>query len=212
MTQVKICGVNSVAAFDAVLDAEADYLGFVFFPPSPRFVTPAQAASLSARQAGGPRRVGLFVDPTDAEIGAVLAATSLDALQIYDTAERCRDLKMIFARPVWRAVGVADARDLPEDDEGLDGFVIEAKPPPAATRPGGNARALDLSLLADWRGPEFWLLGGGLTPGNVAGAIALTGAPGVDVSSGVEIAPGMKSPALIDRFVANSRSAARPAR
>ncbi len=210
MTKVKICGVNSPAAYDAVVEAGADYLGLVFFEASPRFVTPTQAAALAVRAAGGPRRVGLFVAPSDAAVAATLAALRLDALQVYADAARCRALKERFGIPVWRAAGIASRDDLPVSDEGLDGFVIEPKPPAGATRPGGNATALDWSLLAGWPAPGFWLLGGGLNAHNVATAIAATGAPGVDVSSGVETAPGVKSPNLIADFVVEARSAGEP--
>jgi phosphoribosylanthranilate isomerase len=205
MTAVKICGVNSPAAFDAVVEAGADFLGFVFFPPSPRFVTGGTAASLSARHEGGPKRVGLFVKPSDEDIAAVLAEVRLDVLQIYADAARAAVIKTKFGLPVWRAIGVAVPADLPASDEGLDGFVIEAKPPAGATRPGGNATAMDFSLLRGWTAPAFWLLAGGLTPDNVADAITQTTPPGVDVSSGVETAPGEKSPDLIRRFVAATR-------
>jgi phosphoribosylanthranilate isomerase len=107
--------------------------------------------------------------------------------------------------PVWQAIGVGKAADLPVSADGLDGFVIEAKAPVGATRPGGNATALDWALLAGWTAPAFWLLGGGLNPDNVAAAIGATGALGVDVSSGVETAPGVKSPDLIRRFVMAAR-------
>jgi phosphoribosylanthranilate isomerase len=207
MTQVKICGVNSEAAFDAVVEAGAEYLGFVFFPPSPRFITFAQASTLNTRHQGGPKRVGLLVGPTDAEIAAVLTEVNLEVLQIYADSTRARDIKTKFGIPVWRAVGVATPADLPADDEGLDGFVIEAKPPPHATRPGGNAVTMDWSLLKFWRAPGFLLLGGGLNAQNMATAIAQSGAPGVDVSSGVETAPGAKSPAMIATFIAAARAA-----
>jgi len=204
--QVKICGVNSPAAFDAVVEAAADFLGFVFFERSPRFVTPAQAAALSARHAGGPKRVGLFVDPDASAVQAVLDQLRLDVLQLYGGAAVCREIQTRFALPAWRAIGVAAPADLPLDAQGLDGFVIEAKPPAGATRPGGNATALDWGLLAGWKAPAFWLLGGGLQPANVAQAIQQTAAPAVDVSSGVETAPGEKSPALIRKFIANVRN------
>ncbi len=211
MTAVKICGVNSPAAFDAVVEAEADYLGFVFFARSPRHVTAAQAASLTARHAGGPRRVGLFVEPAAAEIEAALAALQLDVLQIYADAARCLEIKTRLGVAVWRAAGVAARADLPQPGSGLDGFVVEARAPAGASRPGGNATAMDWSLLRGWRAPGFWLLGGGLNAGNVAAAITTTQAPAVDVSSGVETVPGQKSPELIRRFVATARSAARSA-
>jgi phosphoribosylanthranilate isomerase len=205
MTAVKICGIKNPAAFDAVVEACADYVGLNFFPPSPRYITGAVAASLSARAAGGPRRVGLFVNPTDEDIAAVLADVKLDILQIYADLSRTAAIKKKFGLPVWRAVGISAPADLPSSGEGLDGFVIEPKPPAGATRPGGNAITMDWSLLRGWTAPRFWLLAGGLTLDNVADAITQTNAPGVDVSSGVETAPGEKSPDLIRRFVTAAR-------
>jgi phosphoribosylanthranilate isomerase len=205
-TEVKICGVNSTKAFDAVVEASADYLGFVFFERSPRFVTPAQAAALSARHPGGPKRVGLFVAPEAGAIQAVLDKMRLDILQIYGDATLCQALQSRFRLPVWRAVGVSAKTELPLDGQGLGGFVIEPKPPAGATRPGGNAVAMDWGLLSDWEAPGFWLLGGGLKPENVVQAMSQSHAPAVDVSSGVEAAPGEKSPALIREFVAKVKN------
>jgi len=202
--RVKICGINDPASRDAALGAGADWLGFVFFPPSPRCVTPAVAAALAQ---GVPSRVGLFVTPTDAEITAVLAALRLDVLQVYDTAERCAAVRARFGVPVWRPVGIAGPADLPVSAEGVDGFVIEAHPPAGATRPGGNAVAFDWSVLRGWTAPLPWLLAGGLTPANVAAAIRAAGAPAVDVSSGVERAKGEKDPALIRAFIAAAHAA-----
>jgi phosphoribosylanthranilate isomerase len=206
--KVKICGVNAPAAFDAVVQAGADYLGFVFFERSPRFVTGAQAAALSARHVGGPQRVGLFVEPSLDEVAAVLAQVRLNVLQIYGSDAAVAEIRQAFGLPVWRALGVAGAGDLPVTGERADGFVVEAKPPPGATRPGGNAVCADWGLLGGWRTEKFWLLAGGLTPENVADALRESGAPGADVSSGVESAPGVKSEAAIARFVAAVRAAA----
>lgn len=206
MTRVKICGINDPAARDAALAAGADWLGFVFFPPSPRAVTPALAAALAQ---GVPACVGLFVRPTDETIAATLATVRLDVLQVYDTSARCAALRARFDLPVWRAVAVAEAADLPDAAEGVDGFVIEAPPPEGASRPGGNAAVLDWSILRGWRAPLPWVLAGGLTPGNVADAIRATGAPGVDVSSGVERERGTKDPELIRAFVARAKAANR---
>jgi phosphoribosylanthranilate isomerase len=203
--RVKICGINDAAALDAVIEADADWVGFNFFPPSPRFVTPAQAAALSARHPGGAVRVGLFVEPEPAQIEAALAALQLDALQLYASAGRAADLRARFGIPVWRAVGIGGAADLPAGAEGADMLLLEAKPPEDATRPGGNARKFDWAALRGWTAPAPWILAGGLDPDNVAAAIAATGAPAVDVSSGVESAPGRKDPALIRRFVRNAR-------
>ena len=209
MTRVKICGIRDQAARDAALSAGADWLGFVFFPPSPRSVVPAFAASLAV---GVPARVGLFVRPTDEELAAVLAAVPLEVLQLYDTPERCAALRARFARPVWRAIGVAGAADLPTEPGGVDGFVLEAKPPAGANRPGGNAVSFDWSVLRGWRAPLPWMLAGGLTPANVAAAIRASGAAAVDVSSGIERERGRKDPALIHAFVAAAKSAPHPAR
>jgi phosphoribosylanthranilate isomerase len=206
MTRVKVCGLNDAAAFDAAVAAGADWVGFVFFARSPRHVTPAEAAGLSARHAGGPYRVGLFVEPTDDEVAAALAAVKLDVLQLYVPAQRAAALRARFGVPVWRAVGVCERADLPGAAAGADGLVIEAKPPAGATRPGGNAVAFDWSLLAGWSAPAPWLLAGGLRVDNLAEAVRLTGAPAVDVSSGVERAPGVKDPALIRAFIAAARA------
>ncbi|MDD2703979.1 MAG: phosphoribosylanthranilate isomerase [Acidocella sp.] len=205
MKLVKICGVNSPEAFDAAVEAHADLVGFVFFPASPRYVTPVEAATLSARHAGFPLRVGLFVNPGFDEIDAILQEISLDILQVYAPAAAIAALRDRFGRPVWRQVGVASEADFPGAGEVADGFVVEAKPPPGATRPGGNAVKADWKLLSKFHSAKPWLLAGGLNPGNVAEALAQTGAPGVDVSSGVEIAPGKKSPELIRAFVRAAR-------
>jgi phosphoribosylanthranilate isomerase len=206
MTRVKVCGLNDAAGFDAAVAAGADWVGFVFFARSPRHVTPAEAAGLSARHAGGPARVGLFVEPTDDEVAATLAAVKLDVLQLYGPARRAAALRARFGVPVWRAVGVRERADLPGAAAGADGLVIEAKPPAGATRPGGNALAFDWSLLAGWTAPAPWLLAGGLRADNVAEAVRVTGAPAVDVSSGVERAAGVKDPALIRAFIAAARA------
>ncbi|MGH7067088.1 MAG: phosphoribosylanthranilate isomerase [Acetobacteraceae bacterium] len=202
--RVKVCGINSEAAFDAAIEAGADWVGFVFFPPSPRFVTPARAAALSARHPGGPPRVGLFVAPTDDEIGAALAKIPLDILQIYGPEPDPAALGNRFDQALWRPVGIAAEADLPRAGAGWDAFLIEAKAPPEATRPGGNSRRFDWSLISGWHPPAPWLLAGGLDPENVAEAIAATGATAVDVSSGVEREPGVKDPELIRAFIARA--------
>ena len=198
--EIKICGINSADGFDAAISCGADWIGFVFYARSPRSVTAEEAARLSARRAGGPGRVGLFVDPDPAMIEAVLKTVALDALQLYGEPRRLAGLALRFGLPVWRAVGVASVLDLPREAD-ADRLVVEAKPPPDATRPGGNALRLDWSLLAGWAAPAPWMLAGGLSPANVAAALAATNARAVDVSSGVETAPGVKSPRLIRAFV-----------
>jgi phosphoribosylanthranilate isomerase len=207
VTRVKICGINDPAACDAAVEAGADWVGFVFFPPSPRYVAPREAAVLSARAMGGPQRVGLFVDPDVDEIARVVELVSLDILQIYGKISELPSLRDRFGLPVWRACGIAKAEDLPDAAKGADALVLDTKPSAVATRPGGNARSFDWSLLPSWTAPAPWILGGGLSIGNVRSAIRATGAPGVDVSSGVESRPGRKEPSLIRAFVDSARSA-----
>jgi phosphoribosylanthranilate isomerase len=207
MIAVKICGLTTPETVDAAVDAGADYIGFNFFPPSPRFLTPALAAPLAAR-AGAVRRVGLFVNPVWDDIAAVLAAVPLEILQIYGPAETVTAIRARTALPIWQSIGLASTADLPGPDNPADGYVLEAKPPPGATRPGGNAVLADWSLFENFRpaGGKPWLLAGGLTPANVGAAIREAGAPGVDVASGVETAPGMKSADLIRVFIAAARA------
>jgi phosphoribosylanthranilate isomerase len=204
--RVKICGINSPIAFDAAIAAGADWVGFVFFPASPRYVTPAQAAALSARSPGGPLRVGLFVDPTPEVVAATREVMHLDILQLYGAV----DLPLLHERlglPLWRPVGIATADDLPVAANGADMLLMEAKAPSEATRPGGNAVQFDWALLRGWRAPAPWLLAGGLVANNVVDAIRITGARAVDVSSGVETMRGVKDPALIHTFIRNAKSA-----
>ncbi len=205
-TRVKICGINSAEALDAAVDAGADYVGFMFFPPSPRAVTPAQAAALSSGRPGGPARVGLFVDPADDDVAAALAEIALDALQIYGPPGRAAALRARFGVATWATVGVGSASDLPSAAPGVDGLLIEAKAPPDAVLPGGNAQLFDWSVLHGWKAPAPWMLAGGLTPGNVADAVRISGASSVDVSSGVERSRGVKDPALIRAFIRSARS------
>ncbi|AQU87686.1 N-(5'-phosphoribosyl)anthranilate isomerase [Komagataeibacter nataicola] len=199
--RVKICGIRDGAGLDAACAAGADWVGFVFFSRSPRHVTAPQAAPLVRRLPhDGPRAIGLFVRPTDDEIRHVLDTVALDGLQIYDTATRAAAIRVQFGVPVWLAAGIAVRADLPQSCA-VDGLVIESRPPAGAQRPGGNARTFDWSLTEGWQAPAPWMLAGGLRPGNVREAVRLSGARAVDVSSGVETAPGVKSPALIHEFV-----------
>lgn len=206
---VKICGVNDAAAMAAVVEAGADLVGFVFFPPSPRAVSPAAAAALARP---GPAKVGLFVDPTDEAIAEVLAALPLDLIQLHgeESPERCAAVRARFGRPVMKALGIAGPADLDRLEAyapAVDRFLLDAKAPPGAPLPGGNAAPFDWTLTAGRAIPRPWLLAGGLTPENVSSAIPVSGAPGVDVSSGVERARGVKDPARIAAFVAAAHGA-----
>ena len=202
--RVKICGVNSPAAFDAAAAAGADWVGFVFFGRSPRVVTAGEAAALSARLTGGPMRVGLFVEPSDDDLAQVLDLLPLAALQLYAPPERCAAVEARFGVPAWRSVAIASRADLPAWDQSA-AWVIEPRAAAAASRPGGNAQTMDWTILAGWHPSKPWLLAGGLTAANVGHAIAQSGAEAVDVSSGVETAPGQKSAALIAAFVSAAR-------
>lgn len=207
MTQVKICGLREPAHVAAAAEAGARYLGFVFFPKSPRAVSPEEAASLVQDVPPGVARVGLFVDPDDAVLEAVLARVPLDLIQLHgaESPDRVAEVKARFGLPVMKAVGLAGAEDLPAlTDYGLvaDMLLVDAKPPRDADLPGGNGLAFDWRLLTGRRWLRPWLLAGGLTPRNVAEAVRLTGAMAVDVSSGVETAPGKKNSDLIRDFIA----------
>lgn len=208
--EVKICGVNSPEALAWAAEAGADFVGFVFFPPSPRAVTPEQAGSISASLAGGPRRVGLFVDPGDALLEAAIAAAPLDVIQLHgeETPARLAEIRARFGVPVMKAIGIATEADLAQIAEYApvaDRLLLDAKPPPDAVLPGGNAAPFEWRLARLAAIPKPWLLAGGLTPGNVAEAIAASGAPGVDVSSGVERMRGVKDSDLIRAFIQAAR-------
>jgi phosphoribosylanthranilate isomerase len=210
--QVKICGVTSADAADAAVRAGADYVGLVFHPGSPRHMTPAQGAQLAQRLRGKLRLAALLSDPNDEDLGIAVEAVRPDFVQLHgkETPERVADIRARFGRPVIKAIAIAEASDfqrVARYEPVADMLLFDAKPPTAAGREGGHGAPFDWQLL---RGRNFkrpWLLAGGLTPGNVARAIRVAGATGVDVSSGVETSPGVKSAELIAAFVAAARSA-----
>lgn len=206
---VKICGLTEPAGLAAAVAVGARYVGFVFFAKSPRHVSPEQAADLVAQVPLGIAKVGLFVDPDDALLRAVLDKVPLDMIQLHgaETPARVAEVKALTGLPVIKAVGLAEPADLDALwDYGLvaDMLLIDAKPPKGAALPGGNGVAFDWRLLAGRQILKPWLLAGGLTPDNVAEAIRLTRAPGIDVSSGVESAPGIKDPDRIRRLIARA--------
>ncbi|WP_411839296.1 phosphoribosylanthranilate isomerase [Paracoccus sp. ME4] len=210
MAEVKICGLTEAAHVAAAVDAGARFLGFVFFPKSPRAVTPEQAAVLAADVPVGFARVGLFVDPDDALLDEVLSAVPLDVIQLHghETPDRVAAVKARCGLPVMKAVGLSGPEDLSQlIDYGVvaDMLLVDAKPPKDAVLPGGNGLAFDWRLLSGRRWLRPWMLAGGLTPENVAEAVRLTGAPIVDVSSGVESAPGVKDVVRIRAFVASAQ-------
>ena len=202
--EIKICGIREPGSLDAAIRARAAYAGFVFFPKSPRNVTPAEAAALSARAQGRIARVGLFVDADDAMLAEAMAAARLDVLQLHgqETPERAAQLRARFGIPVWKALSVASAEDVARAETyvgTIDRVLFDAKTP-KGTLPGGMGLSFDWTLVANWKGPMAWGLAGGLTPDNVAQAVELTGAPLVDTSSGVESAPGVKDNDRIAAF------------
>ncbi len=203
----KICGLSTEAAVAAAVDGGAAFVGFVFYPPSPRSITAARAGELARLVPPSVRRVALFVDADDATIRAVLdAAPTIDILQFHgaETPERVADAKHRFDRQVMKAVAIAGNGDLAvaaRYEAVADLLLFDAKPPPGATRPGGNGLAFDWQLIAgrDWRLP--WMLSGGLTAELLPEAVRISGAAAVDVSSGVETAPGEKNLAKIRAFL-----------
>ncbi|GAA0302639.1 phosphoribosylanthranilate isomerase [Rhodovulum strictum] len=208
--RVKICGLTDSAAVAAAVGAGAAYLGFVFFPKSPRHLEIEAARTLAAEVPPGIAKVALTVDADDSTLAAMLDRVPIDMLQLHghESPARVAEIRARFGLPVIKAVGVADAGDLPglaEYARVADQLLVDAKPPRDAVLPGGNGLSFDWRLIANRRWPVPWMLAGGLTPENVAEAIRLTGARQVDVSSGVESAPGVKDAALIARFVAAAR-------
>lgn len=207
---VKICGLSDRAGLDAAVAAGARYVGFVFFAKSPRAVTPDQAAELAVEVPPGIAKVALLVDADDATLDEIVARVPLDMLQLHgrETPERVSEIRARHGLPVMKAVGVASEADLPMLDAYAavaDQILVDAKPPRTAELPGGNGLAFDWRLIAGRRWSVPWMLAGGLTPDNLAEAVARTGARQVDVSSGVESAPGLKDAARIGAFLEAAR-------
>lgn len=213
--RVKICGLRTPEDVAAAAAAGAAYVGFVFFPPSPRHLEPAAARAAALAAPAGLARVGLTVDATDAALAAILAEVPLDILQLHgrESPERVAEIRRRFGLPVMKAVGVAGPDDLGALDahaRSADMLLVDAKAPRGAALPGGNGLVFDWRLIAGRRWPVPWMLAGGLSPENVATAVQLTGAAQVDVSSGVEAAPGQKDPARMAAFVAAAQGALPP--
>jgi phosphoribosylanthranilate isomerase len=200
---IKICGLNDTAAVAAAVDAGARYAGFVFYPKSPRAVSAEQAASLVTPLPSSVTPVGLFVDASDDEFIRVLRVTPLRMLQLHgsETLQRVASVKTLTGLPVIKAAGIAAVEDVMAAktyETVADFLLLDAKP---GFLPGGNAAAFDWALLKGIAFAKPWLLAGGLTEANVAEAVAVTGARMLDVSSGVEAAPGRKNPAKIRGFI-----------
>ncbi|WP_170371745.1 phosphoribosylanthranilate isomerase [Ruegeria arenilitoris] len=208
---VKICGLTAPEHVRAAVEAGARYIGFNFFPKSPRYAPIAQAAALASDVPVGVAKVALVVNFSDAQLDEIVAGVPLDMLQLHgaESPERVAEVKSRYGLPVIKAIGVAEAEDLAAIDlysDVADQLLVDAKPPKNSELPGGNGLPFDWRLLAGrkyWRTP--WMLSGGLNPDNVAEAIRMTGAKQVDVASGVESAPGVKDPGLIRSFIEAAR-------
>ncbi|MGE5539188.1 MAG: phosphoribosylanthranilate isomerase [Gemmatimonas sp.] len=209
---VKICGINSETALEAAVEGGAKYVGFIFFPPSPRFVFAEAAADLARRvpPSAGVTRVGVFVDPSIEELDNTLLHVPLDMIQLHghESPEEVEAIRYTFRLPVMKAIGISTASDFEQMAEYAsvaDRLLFDAKPPKGAALPGGNAIAFDWTLMAGVKSPLPWTLSGGLDASNLAEAVRLSSATAVDVSSGVERSPGRKDPALIKAFLDAAR-------
>lgn len=204
--RAKICGINTVDAAEAAAANGAGFVGFVFYPPSPRHLGPDRAAEIAAALGGRVSTVGLFVDADDETIAGVLARVPLDMLQLHggESPDRIGAVRARHGRPVMKAIAVSEAADLDrarDYDGAADWLLFDARPEPESELPGGNARAFDWHVLSGTRFSRPWMLSGGLSAANVAKAVAVTGAETVDVSSGVEDRRGHKDPDLIAAFL-----------
>ncbi len=206
--RAKICGLNSRESVEAAVAGGAAYVGLMFYPRSPRYVAPDLAAQLAALVPADVCRTAVLVDPDDDLLAHLVATVPLDLLQLHgsETPERVRAVRAHFGLPVMKAVQVAGMQDLDRARlyrASADRLLFDAKPPKtmADALPGGNALAFDWQLLSDVEWPLPWMLSGGLDADNVAEAVAISGAREIDVSSGVEDAPGRKNPDLIARFL-----------
>jgi len=210
---VKICGLSNQATLAAALEAGADMVGLVFFPPSPRFVSVSAAAELAEEARGRAEITALTVDADDRILAEIARTVRPDWLQLHgkETPARVAEIGSRFGIRTMKAIGVSAAADLARANDYAvvaDRLLLDAKAPKGAVLPGGNGAPFDWELLRGFRSPLPYMLSGGLTPRNVAEALAVTGAPGVDVSSGVETLPGQKDIGLIRAFVQNARRAA----
>lgn len=209
--EVKICGLSTPETVAAAVAGGARSVGFVFYPGSPRSVSPQEAGRLSAAVPAGITRVGVVVDRNDADLEDIVAGAGLDMLQLHgaETPGRAAEIKGRFGLAVMKAVSIAGAQDVAGArayEDVVDRLMFDAKPPKdGAALPGGNALAFDWELLGGHQWQKPWTLAGGLDADNVAAAVRASGARAVDVSSGVEERPGVKSVDKIGAFLAVAR-------
>ena len=211
MTDIKICGLSTPETIDVAVSAGASHVGFVFFAASPRNLSPERAAGLASRVPPHVQKVGVFVDPDDALLDAAISAVDIIQLHGTEAPARAATLRARYGKPVWRAAGVASAADIRAANAAVRGIcdllLLDAKAPSEAPLPGGNGLRFDWRLLTEARPDLPWGLSGGLDAGNIAEAIRGCGPALVDVSSGVEEAPGVKSAAKIRAFIEAARTA-----
>ncbi len=203
---VKVCGLSTPETLDAALKDGASHVGFVFFAKSPRNLTPQKAAALAARVQGKAKIVGLFVDPAADDIDRIRAQVHLDVIQLHGNEQPAAASRFhtMFGVDVWKALPVRTAADLNEAQKyrGAASLILyDAKPPAGSDLPGGNGLRFDWELLRGHQHPLPWALSGGLDAGNIAEAVRITGAPLLDISSGVESAPGIKDVDKIAAFL-----------
>ena len=209
--EVKICGLSTPATLTAAIFGGARYVGFVFYPQSPRFIPPDRAAALAAMVPSPIVRVGLAVDPRDADLTMLLGRVPLDMIQLHgdERPERVSEIRKRYGLPVIKAAAIKRPDDLRRAEEYVgvaDRLLFDAKPPPGVVRPGGNAITFDWSLVKSFTCRIPWFLAGGLHVANLAVAVRESGAVAVDVSSGVETAPGVKSAERIRNFLRAART------
>ena len=208
---VKICGLSTRETLDVALRAGADMVGFVFFPPSPRHLSLETARELGRQAKGRAAKVALTVDADDATLANIIETLQPDLLQLHgkETTARLRDIKAKFGLPVMKVIAVETSTDLavlPGFAGVADRILFDARPPKGATRPGGLGAVFDWRLLSKLELKLPYMVSGGLNPDNVAEAVRVTRAGGVDVSSGVESAPGIKDPEMILNFIRAARA------
>ncbi len=210
MISVKICGLREARHVKAACESGARYIGFMFFAKSPRYVTPESATALAQIVPPGVAKVAVTVNADDALLDKITETVPLDMLQLHgsESPERVTEVRARYGLPVMKALGIADAEDLdkvPAYEAVADQLLLDAKPPKNAALPGGNGLTFDWRLIAGRTWAKPWMLSGGLSPDNLAQAVQLTGAQQVDLSSGVETAPGVKDSGLIRAFLAAAR-------
>jgi phosphoribosylanthranilate isomerase len=202
---IKICGLKTPEAIDRALKRGATHIGFIFFEKSPRYVEPDVAGKLAEAARGKAKIVAVVVDPTNDDLDEIVTLLKPDMIQLHgnESPERVLTIKAVYALPVMKVFSVRDADDLKRVEAYIgiaDRFLFDAKPPRGSELPGGNGVSFDWSLLSWLDGSVDYMLSGGLNKENIGEALAITNAPGIDVSSGVESAPGVKSLVMIDEF------------